>query len=279
MLVQLDPRQREEVVYQAPHALTFNLHNVEELAARGFIVARVAAQRIDEARYGCERRPQFVAGVGDEVCPRLFRALKRRHLLKRQDDELGRMLRSHDMRPVVPFDRHMKNEIDRQCFARCRRLPDCLKNRGRAQYRGDMFPFSIGADDRAHRLVGEHHTSAAIEQKQRIGQMLHHLAGRPSACTYHPAPRPSALRDLRTIAAAIIATTNPPSAQPAVRPSTATPIAPIATPAAADNKARPIGFVRSDARIQPCKKSFRWRYSPGIPASRARDVPSLSGAG
>ncbi len=81
----LQPRQREQIINQPRHPLCLRLHDVEELVARPGVVARRAAQRLDKASDGGQRRSQFMAGIGDEVgthavdTPRLALVLERQY--------------------------------------------------------------------------------------------------------------------------------------------------------------------------------------------------------
>ena len=67
-----DPAQRQQVRHQPVHPPRLALHDAEEALARGGILARRAAQRLDEAQNRRQRRAQLVADVGDEIAPHLL---------------------------------------------------------------------------------------------------------------------------------------------------------------------------------------------------------------
>ncbi len=64
---QLDARQAHQVVDQPAHALGLSVHDGEEALARLGVVARVAAQGVDEAGQRGQGRAQLVTGVGEKV--------------------------------------------------------------------------------------------------------------------------------------------------------------------------------------------------------------------
>ena len=86
MLVHLDAGQRQQIVDQPAHARGLHAHDVEEVLARHVVVLGMAAQRVDEAGHGRQRRAQFMAGIGDEVGPHLFGAPDRGEIVQQQRD-------------------------------------------------------------------------------------------------------------------------------------------------------------------------------------------------
>ena len=115
MLVLLDARQHQQVVDQAAHALGLLGHDAEEALARGGIVARRAAQGLDEAGQARDRRLELVAGIGDEVGAHALGAAQRRGVVQHDQGErpIGRGARqaahmSHD----VELRRAGQHELD-----------------------------------------------------------------------------------------------------------------------------------------------------------------------
>ena len=116
MRVELDAREREQIVDQARHAVRLHLHDGEEALARRGILARRALQRVDEARQRGERGAKLMAGIGDEVGTHLLDATQRREIVKREQHEArpGRGLRRRDRRHhrfVPAVDRHALEEL------------------------------------------------------------------------------------------------------------------------------------------------------------------------
>ena len=118
MRLELDARERQEVVDQPRHAVGLRLHDVEEPLARLRVVAGGTLQRLDEAGQRGERRAQLVARIGDEIGAHLLDALERRKVVQRHDHEvapsrdgLGQEYRHHErLRPAV--GRHAFVELD-----------------------------------------------------------------------------------------------------------------------------------------------------------------------
>jgi hypothetical protein len=61
MRIELDAREREQIVDQARHAVGLRLHDREELFARGAVVLGRPLQRLDETGERGERCAQLVA--------------------------------------------------------------------------------------------------------------------------------------------------------------------------------------------------------------------------
>ena len=87
--VELDARQRQQIVDQPRHAPRLLLHDGEEAIARLGVVAGRALQGLDEAGQRRQRRAQFVAGVGDEVGAHLFDAAQRRQIMEDHQHQIG----------------------------------------------------------------------------------------------------------------------------------------------------------------------------------------------
>ena len=121
MLVLLDPGQRQQIVDQPAHAPGLHAHDVEEFLARLGIVLGVALERVDEAGDRGQRRAQLVAGIGDEIGPRLLGPLACRQIVEQQRGHLRRLGGAADMGLVIAFHRHMHREFDRGRLAGGRR--------------------------------------------------------------------------------------------------------------------------------------------------------------
>lgn len=89
MFIQFDAGEGEQVFDQAAHTRGFHAHDAEELFAGRCIIARMAAQGVDEAGDGGERGAQFVAGIGDEIGAHPFGAFDRGEIVQ-QDHGEGR---------------------------------------------------------------------------------------------------------------------------------------------------------------------------------------------
>ena len=87
VLVQLDPRQRKQIVDQTPHAARFHAHDLKEAPAGLCVVLGVTAQRVDETGDRGQRRAQFVACIGDEVRSQLFGAPERGEIANPDQDQ------------------------------------------------------------------------------------------------------------------------------------------------------------------------------------------------
>ena len=107
MQMLLDARQREKIVDEPRHAPRLIAHDRQKALARGGIVARGALQRFDETEKRGERRPQFVAGVGDEVDAHAFEPARFAEIAQRQYEQarLG-YVRRGAMYFEHAFDRH-----------------------------------------------------------------------------------------------------------------------------------------------------------------------------
>ena len=82
MRVELDAREREQVVDEAGHAGCLRLHDAQKAFARRGIIARRPLQRLDEAGERGERRAQLMARIGDEIGAHLLDAPQRREIVE-----------------------------------------------------------------------------------------------------------------------------------------------------------------------------------------------------
>ncbi len=76
VLVELDARQRQQILDQPRHPRRLSVHDREKPLARLGVVARRAAQSLDKAGQGGERGLQLMARIGDEVGAHLLGALQ-----------------------------------------------------------------------------------------------------------------------------------------------------------------------------------------------------------
>ena len=76
MLVELDPRQGQEILDEPRHASRLLVHDGKKPLARFGIVARRPEQGVDEAGERRQRGAQFMARIGDEIGPHLLGALE-----------------------------------------------------------------------------------------------------------------------------------------------------------------------------------------------------------
>ena len=88
MGVELDARERQQIVDQPRHARRLRLHDGEKALARRRIVARRSLQRLDEAGERGERRAQLVARIGDEIGAHLLDPPQRREIAERHQHEV-----------------------------------------------------------------------------------------------------------------------------------------------------------------------------------------------
>ena len=116
MLVLLDARQRQKIVDQAAHAVGLLGHDAEEALARRGIVARRPAQGLDEAGDAGDRRPELVAGVGDEIGAHALGAAQRRGVVQHDQRQraVGRRARqAPGMGDDVELGRARQHDLDR----------------------------------------------------------------------------------------------------------------------------------------------------------------------
>ena len=89
MRVELDARERQQIIDQARHAGGLRVHDAEKALARGGVVARRALQGFDETRERRQRRAQLMARIGDEVGAHRLDALDRREIVHGEQDEVA----------------------------------------------------------------------------------------------------------------------------------------------------------------------------------------------
>ena len=82
MRIELDARERQQVVDQPRHAPRLLLHDGKEALAGFGVIAGRSLQCLDEAGKSRERRAQLVAGIGDEIGPHLLHAPQRREIVE-----------------------------------------------------------------------------------------------------------------------------------------------------------------------------------------------------
>ena len=98
MLVNLDPRQRQQIIDQSRHALRLALDDIEKSPPRGFVAGGRTLQRLDKPRQCRQRRAQFVAGVGDEIDPHAFSRTGLADVVEHDQYALAIADRPHDPR-------------------------------------------------------------------------------------------------------------------------------------------------------------------------------------
>src|ERR671923_1715826 len=87
MRVEFDARERQKIVDETSHAVGLRLHDGKETLARRRIVARRAAQRVDESRQRGKRRAQLMARIGHEVGAHFLDATQRREIVEGEEHE------------------------------------------------------------------------------------------------------------------------------------------------------------------------------------------------
>ena len=182
MLVLLDARQHQQVVDQAAHALGLLGHDAEEALARGGIVARRAAQGLDEAGQSRDRRLELVAGIGDEVGAHALGAAQRRRVVQHDQGEraVGRRARqAAQMGDHVELGRAGQHELDASLVGAGEiavggvEQPVDRREKLRLAEHGREIALGAGAAQKlAGGEVGAHDTAAAVDGDQRIGQAV-----------------------------------------------------------------------------------------------------------
>jgi hypothetical protein len=100
--------------YQARHAAALLGHDAEKPLARRGILARRAAQRLDESDQRRQRRAQLMAGIGDEIGAQPLGALHRGQIVQYEhgDGTFGLGLEPGEMGAQMPLDRAGQLELD-----------------------------------------------------------------------------------------------------------------------------------------------------------------------
>ena len=181
--VELDARQRQQVVDQPRHAERLLLHDGEKALARLGVVARRTLQRLDKAEQRCERRAQLVAGIGDEVGAHLLDAPQRREIVKRQQHQVGPVqaglaLDRHDDRLEPAVERAALGIGDALLLAARRGAANGLDQFGHAQSERHRLAQPQRRRQRAGVLVERQHAAVTVERAHRNGQAGDHGAKR-----------------------------------------------------------------------------------------------------
>ena len=176
VLVQLDARQRQQVLDQARHALGLLLHDRRKRSLRLGVVARRPPQGLDEADQAGQRRLQLVAGVGDEIGAQLLGALQRVMSISARiatvSSAVGRASGSTWAMKMRSTGTGKENSTMRPRPAG--------KGRGhRFDHRGiaqDVEQLAAGEAGPAapRRRVGAHDPPLLVEHDQRVGQSGNH---------------------------------------------------------------------------------------------------------
>ena len=173
--IQLDPRQRQQVVDQPRHAPRLLLHDGEEALPRLGVVARRALQGLDEAGKRRQRRAQLVAGIGDEVGAHLFGAAQRGEVMKHHQHQIGLVRirlapdRHHDrLEPAVA--RHALGIFDTLLFAAGIGAADRLVQLGHPQRQRDQLAAPQRRRQGTRALIKREYAPVAVERDRRIRQ-------------------------------------------------------------------------------------------------------------
>ena len=173
--IEFDPRQRQQVVDQAGHAAGLLLHDREEALARLGIFARRALQGLDEAQESGQRRPQFMAGIGDEVGAHFLDPAQRREIVKCHQHEVRTRgirlaLDRHDdgLEPAV--ERHPLEIDDALLFALRRSTADGFEQFRHPQRKRHRLALAERRSQGAGAVIERQHAAVALERDHRIGQ-------------------------------------------------------------------------------------------------------------
>ncbi len=135
-------RESDRRSYEASHAVGLRLHDGEEALPRRRIVARRAAQRVDEPRQRGKRRAQLMARIGHEVGAHFLDTAQRREIVEGEEHEArvetGAGYRGRD--GFVPtVERHALKEFGALRSRARARVADCLQHLGHAQPERDRL--------------------------------------------------------------------------------------------------------------------------------------------
>ncbi len=146
---------------------------VEETLARRRVLARRAAQRLDEADQRGERRAQLVAGIGDEIGAQSLAALHIGEIVQHQHRGGAfrrRRRQGREPRRERALDRAGDLELDdAQPFA-AQHCVGRVQNRGVAQRAGEIAIDEPVAEQLHRRFVGADDAAVGAEQQHRLGQ-------------------------------------------------------------------------------------------------------------
>ena len=173
----------QQVVDQAAHAVGLFGHDAEEALARGRIVARRAAQGLDEAADAGDRRLELVARIGDEIGAHALGTAQRRGVVQHDQRQraVGRRARqAAGMGDDVELGRARQHELDRDlvgpgeiavgAVASSESIAASSSGWRSAVERsrsGTMVPSSA-----TRGAVGAHDAALAVDRDQRIGQAV-----------------------------------------------------------------------------------------------------------
>jgi len=172
MLVEFDPRQRQQVLDQPDHPGGLLVHDRKKSLARLGILARRASQSFDKPGQSRQWRAQFVARIGDEIAAHLLGSFQLSDIVQGQHrDRVGVRRGAVDtgkMRLQLPLDRSGERKLDH---------PRCLAGQdriGRGQHSGvaecgrEVVRPLDNAKERLRLRVGVNHPPPRVEQDQRI---------------------------------------------------------------------------------------------------------------
>jgi hypothetical protein len=172
VLAQLGPCEREETSGEPrqPFRVPFDVR--EEAVALFRLVLRPGLQRLDGRRDSCERRPELVRRVAQELVHNAFLAVVRTDVL---DEHQGRVVArsshpadaQHSVVGERDLDRtHGRRELDEPARDRSK-----LGRRARGEV--GAFPDRVRAEDRARAGVREHDAAVLVEGDDP-GREAHH---------------------------------------------------------------------------------------------------------
>ena len=162
---------------EARHAACLLLHDGEEARAGGGVLAGRTLERLDEAEEGCERRPQLVARIGDEVRTHLLGALLERQIVECYDE--GDLVAGEAGKPLDASD---EGAADRgrelEGGARAGPAPECrlrgIEEGRDAERGGKLAPLGISLEKLLGRRIGAHDAQTPVEHEERVGQAVEH---------------------------------------------------------------------------------------------------------
>ena len=87
MLVNLDPRQRQQIVDQPRHASGLFLHDLQKTLLRRPVPHIIDQDGLDETGKACQRRAKLMADIGNEIPADLLEVALQRHVEKQHHDQ------------------------------------------------------------------------------------------------------------------------------------------------------------------------------------------------
>jgi len=181
MRVELDARERQQIVDQPGHAGRLPLHDGEKFRPRRRILLGGALQRFNESEQGCQRRAQLVTGIGDEVGAHFLDAAQRREIVERHQQDVGvavagaaELHRRHEgLEPAV--ERHAFEEFHPLRLAPLGGAPYGIDQLRHAQGDQRRFAAAQGRRDAGCRVVECDHPAIAVEHNCRRRQSADQL--------------------------------------------------------------------------------------------------------